>query len=348
MRNAMRFVLGCFCLTLISCSMASDVHDTDQTSHDIKSISQDLDNNSKDLKNDSHYIADGTGKIYNGGLKDLSYERPEERLNELKNDTGNTDKIRDATALCQSFAFQQWTGTGDDTIAKKQQLYAKAMESFFAMFDSLINHNYQVDTSIGPIPGPPDSRWLTLAAVGVAMSVIDPDQQAASDANHIDADSIYSLIVKGLGMKAAVNAGKTIPDYAKQVLDWEDEAVFLLQLRHNFFPAMVLSRFSDFASGFDKEAAGVLLGINVTLPPNASKIQDQGIFWLQESQETQRTLVKLGYPLQFNKPILTAFSKTTFAVPSTMQATPQLTAVINQLNQIAGQIVDTFKTGTIH
>lgn len=349
MKNRLRIPLAALCLTLVHCSMPSDVKETKDTSKNIEAYSKNLDTNSDKLASDSHYIANGTGKIFGGGRKDLSFERPDERYKELVAAKGDTEKIRYATALCQSFEFQQWTGSTDDTVKKKYQLYAKGLRDFFAMFDSLINHNYTVDTDfVGGIPKPPDDRWKTLASVAVAMAEIDPDQQAASDANHIEAESIYSLIVKGLGMKAAANAGKNIPDYAKQVLDWEDEAVFFLQLRHNYFPAMVMARFSDFATGLDKEAGAFLLGLKVNLPANATKIQDQGITWLMAAQETQRTISKLGYPLQFNRAILTTFSNTKFAIPDSVESSPELQSKIDQLNQHASDLQDTYKNGTLH
>lgn len=342
-------LIALFGLGLVNCSMPTDVKDTKDTSRNIEKYSKSLDDNSLSLKTDSHYIADGTGKIFGGARKDLGFERPNERFRELMDAKSDTARIRYATALCTSFEFQQWSGTGDDTVKKKNQMYAKAIRDFFVMFEGVINRNYVVDTAgtLG-IPTPPDDRWKTLAAVAVAMSEIDPDQQAASDANHIDAESIYSLIVKGLGYKSKVNSGNAAPEFAKQVLDWEDEAVFLLQLRHNFFPAMVLSRFSNFGVGGSVEQGkDWFLGLNIDLPANSAKIQDQGITWLMASLETEGNLMRLGYGLEFNKGIIETLAGTKFQPPPAAQATPDLLKKIDELNARAQDIAKIYQTGKL-
>lgn len=372
MTNYKFIVVIAISLILVGCNMAGDVKDTKDTSKNIEGYSKELDDNSKKLKDDSHYIADGTGKIFGGGRKDLTFERPDERYKELIAATGDIEKLRYATAMVRSFEFQLWTGTGDDTVKKKNEFYAKAIRDFFAMTGSLIGFDHNVDTTMATtllgdlIPGCPSGRWKSLASIAVAMSEIDPDQQAASDANHIPAESIYTLILKGLAYKADANANKEIPEYATQVLAWEDEAYYFLQLRHNYFPAMVLSRFNDFskscgsqAETFGKAFAGGLLGglfggtpqllsVNVNLPSNVAKIQEQGITWLEAAQETQRQLEQLGRPLEFNRGIKTIFSAVNFIAPPDEDTSVDLQAKIGTLNRRASELNDTYKTGKAH
>lgn len=364
-----RLVLALFSLVLANCSMPGDVKDTKNTSKSIEEqsrrlgdTSEKLDQNTDKVAKDSPQINAQTGDIFYGARKDLGFERVDERFKEIVDDkASDADKVLYATAMCGTYEFQQWVGHYNDSPQIKAELYHRALRDLFARLDGLIGHDYNVDTSVAKLGSVElskslDNRWKSLASIAVALGEIDDDQATASMGNHIPPESLYSLIVKGLQYKEKYNRGENIPKYAHDVLDYEDEAVFLMQLRHNYFAAMVLSRFSDFSSSHSTKiylesllsgfgpSNSVLSGLRPVVPANRAKIEDQGILFLELAQQTQRDLVQLNVPLQFNSAIKTIFMQTRLLIP-TAEQTPALAEAVRKLEQKISELRDTYKTG---
>lgn len=328
---------------LVHCSMPNDVKDTKNTTDELNKKTGTLNGVTGDLRDKS--------------LKDISNERVNSRFEDLANAKTDISRLVAATSLCRSFAFQQWSGTGDETPQIKLDEEADAMFSLLPRLAALINQNYDLNkmNNILPSGGAPDNNWKNLASIAAVMETIDRDQQAAAVKFGVPAESIYSLIVKGLQYKSIYNRDKSqVPPYAREVLVWEQEAVFMLQLRHNYLPIMALSRLSKFATSQSREAmtfinAWMGKSLNIDQLDNAAKIEDQGVKWLQEALETQRVLKKLGYPLQFNYILAKIFGGVEIAIPADVKAnlaqTPELAATFNRLQKSIDEVKTVEKTG---
>lgn len=343
-------VLVCLlALTLVRCSMTDDVKEAKDTSKEM--------NGKMDKMIDkSDVLVDRTSNLFADARKDLGFERVTTRYEDIVNAKGDSTKLLYATALATSYEFQQWTGTKSDTPELKERLNAKAMRDLLPRFESLIDHHYSPDTHFGPFPTLPDNDWKSLASLAVVLGEIDQDQQIAAARAGIQTESLYSLIVKGLQYKKKSLYSTDIPAYAREVLAWEQEAVLLLQMRHNYFVAMVMSRFSDFCTGkmtggkwseltswLDVKALGRPLDLKYA--SNIVKIQDQAVLWLQMAQETQRVLKMLGYPLQFNRGIMDIFSGVKFTAPAELVGLPIVDSTFSQLNQVTEELQNTYKSG---
>lgn len=340
-------------LGLVHCSALDDVKDTKKTTDD--------------LNNKTSVLLDTTTDLRDKSKKDISNERVNARLDDIEKATNDISRIVKATELCKSFVFQQWSGRSTETAELKNDLYEDAMFSLLPRLAAMINQNYDLNTmnSITPphagsvttpsgilqnvagaassMVGAPDDNWKSLASIAAVMEIVERDQQIAALKTGVPAESIYSLIVKGLQYKSLYNRDKTlVPKYAVQVLIWEKEAVFMLQLRHNYLPMMVMSRMSDYASSQNQEAMALGRAIwgkslDVERLDNAAKIEEHGVHWLQEALETQRVLTRLGYKLEFNTVLKKMVGQLNVVVPAQIKAdlvgAAELSMALNHLQQ---------------
>lgn len=347
--------LGVLALNLVRCSMPDDVKAAKDTSGEMN---RKLDN----MVEKSDVLVDRTSNLFGGARKDLGFERVKVRYDDIVAAPGASTKILYATALATSFEFQQWTGTKSDDAKLKDRMYGKAMRDILVRFESLIDHHYTPEIKWGPFPGVPDNEWKSVASLAVAMGEIDEDQQIASLKAGVREESLYSLIVKGLQYKRKSLFTNDIPEYARQVLKFEEEAVLLLQMRHNYFLAMVMSRFSDFCKanwGGIVKGEGVAkvneiftwldlsaLGkpVEIKYVSNIVKVQDEAVLWLQQARETQQVLKKLGYDLQFNSGIQQVFASVNFAKPKNWVGYPVVEATYKDLYEVINDLKKTYVT----
>lgn len=357
----LRAYTGLLVLTagLVHCSAIDDVKDTKKTTDELNKKTGTLLDTTTDLRDKSK--------------KDVSNERIDARLDDLGKAKNDMTRIIKATELCKSFVFQQWSGTGTETSAEsKMRLYKDAMFGLLPRLAAMINQNYDLNTmnsimpqnappittpsgilqnasgSASSLAGAPDDNWKNLASIAATMDLIEEDQQTAAVKSGVPAESIYSLIVKGLQYKAIYNRDKSlVPAYAVQVLIWEREAVFMLQLRHNYLPMMMMSRMSTYMTSESREAMALgkaWMGkpLSADQLDNGAKIEEHGVQWLQSALETQRVLKKLGYPLQFNNVLKTMLSQLNFEVPGEMKAnlteTAELSMALNHLQQSLDEV----------
>jgi|GEM_PF-6867270 len=346
-------------LGLIHCSAMDDVKDTKKTT--------------ESLDNKTSTLLDTTTDLRDKSKKDISNERVNARLDDLAKANDDITRIIKATELCKSFVFQQWSGRSTETAEMKMDLYEDAMFSLMPRMAALIRKNYDLNVMntiappnappvttpsgvlqnaggmISSMVGAPDDNFRNLASIASVMELIERDQRLASLKTGVPAESVYSLVVKGLQYKSIYNRDPSqVPAYAEQVLIYEREAVYLLQLRHNYLPIMVLSRLGNFASTDTQEAKAYLKAwsggqLDADQLDNAAKIEKHGVFWLQEALETQRILkTVLHYDLKFNNVLKTIFTQTHIAIPKEMKAdlvaAPELASALNRLQQSMDEI----------
>lgn len=352
-------------LTLTGCSMTDDVKEAKETS-------KDMDKKLDGMVDISDNLLDRTSNLFGGARKDLSFTRVTERYEDILDHSNPTLKILFASALSRSYAFQQWTGTRQDTPELKLSQQADSMRDFLWRFEPLVDHESSPDLTTWrflpywsekeglhgvAIPLVPGNEWKSAASMSVALGEIDPDQVKAAKASGVPPESLYSLIVKGLQYKQKSHYTDNFPEWAQRVLDLEGEAVYLLQMRHNYFLAMVMSRFTDFSTAFvynndfletrsrDLKQFWSWLWVNrfgqdldVQHADNLQKVKDEALLWLQQAQETQIVLQELGYPLKFNGALQQIFAGFHMKAPQNWVGLPEVDKTFSALDKLTSEL----------
>lgn len=356
-----RLIVALSVLVLAGCSMPDDVKDTRKNSEDLRVEASKLGANAEVLKEETTKMNKGIEDVKHYGRKgtvdhDITYF-----FKLLEQSGSNTERCMRATQLIRTLEFQQWSGNGDDNVARKEDLDERGMEQFMGFAKSLISGNYDVGDKQGlylsrewrdrlSMVNPPDSRWLNVAALAANMHEVDVDQVAAAARLKIPISTIYSMIINGLSLKEAHDRGEKVPKYVETVLRFEPEAKFLLQMRHNFFPVMVLSEFTDIDKEifnrnnlmnfpldlFDRINSVMRTGFKAKLTEsNLTRIKKEAVDWGRNALDTQKDLEKLGIKLEFNPFAAQVFYNSEFIIDeASLKESTQLVLFKEEVTQL--------------
>lgn len=156
-------------------------------------------------------------------------------------------KIVAAGVYFDSFEFQLWENILRDDEFQRQVLLERGTQEFMVILHGLINGDYS-----DPDPTQKTGRMPSLLALGEMVSQLNDLQVAASQrpGSGFQAVSMLDLIQTALLDKNLVNQDPNadVPSYVRQVLYFESDAEFLMDLRYNILTATVLDKISGQSS----------------------------------------------------------------------------------------------------
>ena len=244
-----------------SCGKLDDMHDatmalktkTDEvgaTSQDLKTLTTDVDKKSADLDQKTTQVLQ-TSQDLKTLTTDLLDENRQgnavtirgQRLDAMDKTKDQQAKIGEAGLYYSAFEFQLWTDFANDDEAKLQQLYVDSVTEYFRVISQYIHPDYN------PSPTSNDNRMKNLYALAVTMHQVNPNETWIVP--NQTALNMLDLVKNSLAAKELGESGKTLPAYQVEVLNHphEEEAVYMLQLRANFLPAMTLANISKLQKG---------------------------------------------------------------------------------------------------
>ena len=163
------------------------------------------------------------------------------RAEALRNLTAATDQIAKLTYASEylmAFEFQLWKNTGKDDAAYLDVLRNDAVSEFMREMHRFIPRN----KSLSPASKNNDMKSL-YAIVAVMESINTNSVQQPTELG--DLGGMLELLRRGLTAGAEVKAlhlaSDALPKYQKSVLEFQSDAVYLLNLRVNFIPAMLVT-----------------------------------------------------------------------------------------------------------
>ncbi len=278
------YLIVCF-LLLSSCSVADDVDE--------------LKGSVGEMKDQTRHMRDRTEDIYSGTREAESINSLRQSFAEVVRggDKEIVRKLEYAMIYFGSFEFQHWQNNYEDTLSRRDHLMAKAVELFFAQIDDLIDDSFPI--SVWNPSGQAYQNWLVLSVMSVAMSQRHPNQELYAKEGKFHARSMMDIIVESLSLKADILRGTKVPEYVSQVLRWEQQALYLLQLRHNFIPFMVLGTMTNFEESFFAKLRRFLPWSLDLSEANEIQIQWWND-WLRQADQTRNILQALHVKPQTN------------------------------------------------
>ena len=139
-------------------------------------------------------------------------------------------KLFHAAAFNQALEFQLRQGV-DRSAKKKGHLLDSALNEFFARSGDFTNLFGDLDTA----PTSTDNKMKNLYALVATMSRVNANNESDSAA------SIRDVIEEVLKSREALwSKGDAIEAYQRTVLKYERQAIYMLQMRSNFLPVLVL------------------------------------------------------------------------------------------------------------
>lgn len=290
---------------------------TGLTACSLKKTADNMENSTKNIEEYSRQLAERTEELMTGMRKVESQNVLTAAREALLASKGTTLKIQKATVFFAAFEFQEWTGKYTDTPEKLDELYSLAVKLFFTSVDDLIEDSLPVN------PLKPNDTWMSVASLAVTMGYEDVKQKTSMEPYGFETVSMYKLITKALEMEPLVDQGIAVPKYVERVLEWKQEAIYMLQLRHNYFPAMVLARSTPFEESFLFQVKQNYWGSTQDLAKFSTPQLREWTGWLNEGLETQVELLKLGIALEFTDCIQSSFKNLHFTLNGIVPTTSQ-------------------------
>ena len=299
---------------LCSCSMPKNMDDMKKTTQDMKKVTD------KMAKLTEH-IEKRTEDIFQGSREVVSVERQNISIDDVLNSDGFGKRLKRSMVYFLSMEYQHWTGNYKDDLKEREQLMAEAVDNFFSDIDDLIDDKMPVSTPIIPsfVPyfGRAQRNWENLSILSLTMSKVHSKQEEYAKAHALKVYSMYSMITEGLAMEPKYNNGEKVPKWAESVIEHEHEAVYLLQLRHNFYPFLIASKITNIEDGFLKKIRHFFKSWYVKESYLNKKQLETLNLYLDLASETQKYLTdNLGIDLEINPYMTEMFSLLHWIVPS--------------------------------
>ncbi len=305
--------LTALAVNLLGCEMKKNL---DEMHDNTKEMGE----TTKSMEKTTTQMAGRTDEMYVGLREGETTAAQDEAFDSLIHEPGTNSKVANAAKYFGAMEFQYWYPWPTETEADRELLYLKNVESFFAKIDDLIKDDMPVWELW------PSEQWTALSALAVAMSKVSFRQISLAKKYKFEAVSFYDLMKDGLNAKADYLAGKQIPEYQVRVLRNETKVRYLLQLRHNFFKAIVLSSLTKLEEAWNDKVWLATFGWSVEM----EKMQDAEIRqlneWLWKSAETQIYMKSIKEPIVHNEMINHIFSRGELKLNS-QNITPSMTLI---------------------
>jgi hypothetical protein len=187
-------------------------------------------------------LRDMTAQLSYDGRDGLTISGIQAALDAAKSANDLQIKVEKATLYFGLLPFQRWT-PAQETPQQREVLLWRATQLFFGHVQPLIVDSFPIDN---PIETNNSNDWNTLGALSIGLSYIDVEQWRRVQGTEHQPQSVYDLLVTTLSRRAEVTAqGERAALWAREILQNEDQAWYLLQVRQAFFPVMILAKLTD-------------------------------------------------------------------------------------------------------
>jgi len=195
-----------------------------------------------------------------------------------------------------SMHFQFWKGLDGEDVAELDKRLELGSE---VLFDRLFKHiprHAQVDVLR------PGTSYKGVAALGAKLELIDERYERGLKRRELPRLTYYDFIVMALRNRDALHRSELFPRTVAKILQWEHEAVYLLQLRHNILPVMVMARTTDFQDRKDLSRAWMWWrGQKIDVSGANPEALKEWTSWLKKASQTRKDLRLMGIEPQYNR-----------------------------------------------
>ncbi len=220
-----------------------------------------------------------------------------------------TEMLKDAESTVRALMFQFWKGDYNEGAVESLDKDAEISTlMFFTRIKKYVPESGDLNLSLRNA-WIPDRGYKGLASLAARLEQMQDSYSKALAVKGLPANlSFYEMIMEALRNRDAVVQGGLLPKTKSRILQWKKEAVFTIQLRHNYLPMMVLSRVSDFADRGDFRRGWMAFvrdsRFNINDPDPSKSISNallqETTVWLNNALETRARLRAIGIEPKYN------------------------------------------------
>jgi hypothetical protein len=298
-------------MILSACSAMKDADQIKSTSEDIKTQSVHLAKRTNDLEaelsqKESYVTFLGQMALLFGEQPAAGVEwgdyvtDPLSPFSGEKSLNSESDLILYSGAAVNAMAFQLWKGDYDEDISDLDTRFMFAAQVLFLKCLKHIPRDFNVDVYS------PDRSYKGLASLGTNLEQTNVRYGAVVKSKGLPQLSFYDLMIMALRDRNSAQPNKLLPKATDMILQFQREAIYILQLRHNYFPMVVMSRMTKFP---DLWAPGRWLMMHGWSSEDSIDLDERQIGdhelkewtdFLNSATETRKTLRSIGITPEYN------------------------------------------------
>lgn len=302
------------CMAVGACGVKKDMDKMMDTTEEMGKTTEEMNNTTKEMAGTTREMGDRMEDAFHGLREGIGEEKMELHFAKMLEASSTGEKVDHALVFFAAMDFQHWQGDHEDNDVRRDQLIYKNVEYFMSKVNNLVDDDLSVGTPLLSMSA--RNNWKSLGALAVAMSKIHPDQNVRAERLEFNAISFYDILATALTQKDKYENGVEVPGWVEKVLEKEEVAVYLMQLRHNFMKGVILGEMSDYEEGwFDgmlNKIGYAWMGSTINLKDfNKAKVK-KWVELLWKARKTQELLEMMGHELEFNSVLNDSFAGVEF------------------------------------
>ena len=291
-----------------------------QSTEAVKSATEKMGTTIEDLSKQSTAMRKDIGSLYQDLRQGDALKVRGEALNRMVAAQTLQEKLASAAKYFVAFEFQLWKGTGADNAGRLDLLRRDAVTELLYAVDAYVGPN---SDSWSVSPAARDAKSLNLYALVATLDMVNTNQQTEEGgvATEAIAGGMMTLLTDGLGARASLDSGKLLesdlPKYQEAVLLAEAKAQYLIQLRQNVLPALLVNQLATTGS----KTLSELELVGMALFPWTAKVgeKERNLAELQyfatlldKTLVARDALVKMGRPVRMDEGLVVVLKNLRF------------------------------------
>lgn len=291
-------------VALTGCEIKKTADDMKRTTRRVEDSSKHLEKRTDDLHNDMTYKE--SDETMTKRLAMIFGDTAEDNVGVLQNAwnyffglSNEPDLFKFAGVTMLSMHWQFWKGDYNDNMKELDSRMYWAVESLFLGTFKHTPRDGDVDVLR------PDRSFRGVAALGSKLDMVSDRMHDVLSARGMPDSIFYDMIVRALRTRGKIGRDEQFPRAVDKVQQWEKEATYMLQLRHNIYPVMVVTRLTDIVERGDlgrlwMAKAGYKVSSAELAALNPATLRELTV-WLDKASATRRHLYEASITPRYNR-----------------------------------------------
>jgi hypothetical protein len=292
----MKLTVGLFVLAGLAtgCSLKKSLDET-------TSATQQMKDSTDGIRRDSDLLAARTDDMNSELTLDASTGKVTDHLNILFGEApgqypaNEVGYLKEAGIAINAMWFQYWKGNFNDVSQRLDERFELGADLLLAHVKEHSSLDHPIDKFY------PDRNYLGCASIAVELDTVLPQFTESLARAGLGPYSFYDLVVDALASGGSKYYKGSYPLAVTKVLEYKQDAIYLLQLRQNYYSMMVYAELVEFAGhGMFERTPKYFMTQTVDLAPKSNEQLARWTRWLKAAKQTREDLVRIGIQPEYN------------------------------------------------
>lgn len=306
---------------------------------DMVSISKDIKSQSDEIKDRTKHVEKRTDDLERELVNKESNTALKQNLDLLfgegefgRQDITDTALINYAAFAIEAMHFQYWKNDYSESLAVLDEFFRQPLEM---MFVRVTGHIPRAPNSIEGVLDP-DRDFKAIGSLAAFLDRQRDEYAQVLSSARMNGYSAYDVILQALKNRGKLERNEPLPRATRLVLQFKQEAIYVIQMRHNYLPVIVLSRITNIQEhGLFGRLFDLLTGMDARIAEADPEQFKQWSGWLQDALDTRQALADMCIKPEFNRSIFSILNGVKF--PPVPKANALGNKFVELFQQVASQ-----------